>query len=127
LTIEPEASDPVHCRVRLCCEAQLIRGQNSVSRSSAGHDGLTNAVYLAKGGLNVLAVEKNDCIGDDAVSRERHRVALPGPLGDLEADIGQRHRVGPGWWSRHELIPCPSEAKNDRMPADLSPRQAVSN
>ncbi|WP_339670476.1 NAD(P)/FAD-dependent oxidoreductase [Dasania marina] len=38
----------------------------------AGHNGLTNAAYLAKSGLNVLVVEKNDYIGGAAVSRELH-------------------------------------------------------
>ncbi len=36
----------------------------------AGHNGITNAAYLAKAGLNVLVVEKNDYIGGAAVSRE---------------------------------------------------------
>ena len=34
----------------------------------AGHNGLTNAAYLAKAGLDVLVVEKNDYIGGAAVS-----------------------------------------------------------
>lgn len=34
----------------------------------AGHNGLTNAAYLAKAGLNVLMVEKNDVIGGATVS-----------------------------------------------------------
>ncbi|NCF18376.1 MAG: FAD-dependent oxidoreductase [Haliea sp.] len=38
----------------------------------AGHNGLTNAAYLAKAGLDVLVVEKNDYIGGAAVSREMH-------------------------------------------------------
>jgi phytoene dehydrogenase-like protein len=38
----------------------------------AGHNGLTNAAYLAKSGLRVLVVEKNDYIGGAAVSRELH-------------------------------------------------------
>ncbi len=38
----------------------------------AGHNGLTNAAYLAKSGLDVLVVEKNDYIGGAAVSREIH-------------------------------------------------------
>ncbi len=38
----------------------------------AGHNGLTNAAYLAKSGLDVLVVEKNDYIGGAAVSRELH-------------------------------------------------------
>jgi phytoene dehydrogenase-like protein len=36
----------------------------------AGHNGLTNAAYLAKAGLKVVVVEKNDYIGGAAVSRE---------------------------------------------------------
>ena len=35
----------------------------------AGHNGLTNAAYLAKSGLKVLCVEKNDYIGGATVSR----------------------------------------------------------
>ena len=38
----------------------------------AGHNGLTNGAYLAKAGLQVLVVEKNDYIGGAAVSRELH-------------------------------------------------------
>lgn len=38
----------------------------------AGHNGLTNAAYLAKAGLDVVIVEKNDYIGGAAVSRELH-------------------------------------------------------
>jgi phytoene dehydrogenase-like protein len=36
----------------------------------AGHNGLTTAAFLAKAGLNVVCVEKNDYIGGAAVSRE---------------------------------------------------------
>lgn len=36
----------------------------------AGHNGLTNAAYLAKSGLDVVVVEKNDYIGGAAVSRQ---------------------------------------------------------
>lgn len=36
----------------------------------AGHNGLTNAAYLAKAGLDVLVVEKNEYIGGASVSRE---------------------------------------------------------
>ena len=36
----------------------------------AGHNGLTNATYLAKAGLKVVVLEKNDYIGGAAVSRE---------------------------------------------------------
>src|SRR6056300_432282 len=39
----------------------------------AGHNGLTNAAYLAKSGLNVLFVEKNDYIGGATVSRNLYK------------------------------------------------------
>jgi len=39
----------------------------------AGHNGLTNAAYLAKSGLDVLCVEKNDYIGGATVSRELYK------------------------------------------------------
>ncbi|NOR20906.1 MAG: FAD-dependent oxidoreductase [Xanthomonadales bacterium] len=38
----------------------------------AGHNGLTNATYLAKAGLNVVVLEKNDYIGGAATTREMH-------------------------------------------------------
>ena len=38
----------------------------------AGHNGLTNGAYLAKAGLDVLVLEKNNYIGGAAVSRELH-------------------------------------------------------
>jgi len=38
----------------------------------AGHNGLTNGAYLAKAGLDVLVLEKNEYIGGAAVSREMH-------------------------------------------------------
>lgn len=38
----------------------------------AGHNGLTNAAYLAKSGLDVLILEKNDYVGGAAVTREMH-------------------------------------------------------
>jgi len=38
----------------------------------AGHNGLTNAAYLAKAGLNVVVLEKNNYIGGAAVTRELH-------------------------------------------------------
>ena len=37
-----------------------------------GHNGLTNAAYLAKAGLEVLVLEKNPYIGGATVSRELH-------------------------------------------------------
>ncbi len=40
--------------------------------AGAGHNGLTTAAYLARAGLSVLVVEKNDWIGGAAVSRTLH-------------------------------------------------------
>ena len=39
----------------------------------AGHNGLTNGAYLAKAGLDVLMVEKNDYIGGATVSLNLHK------------------------------------------------------
>lgn len=39
----------------------------------AGHNGLTNAAFLAKAGLNVVVLEKNEYIGGATVSRELHK------------------------------------------------------
>ena len=38
----------------------------------AGHNGIANAAFLAKAGLDVLLVEKNEWIGGAAVSRNLH-------------------------------------------------------
>src|SRR5215510_12722507 len=38
----------------------------------AGHNGLVNAAYLARAGLSVVVVEKNDWVGGAAVSRSLH-------------------------------------------------------
>ena len=39
----------------------------------AGHNGLTNAAYLAKAGLNVVLLEKNDFIGGASCTQEFHK------------------------------------------------------
>jgi len=39
----------------------------------AGHNGLTNAAFLAQAGLNVLMLERNPYIGGASVSREIHK------------------------------------------------------
>jgi phytoene dehydrogenase-like protein len=39
----------------------------------AGHNGLTNAAFLAKAGLDVLVLEKNNYIGGASVSRSLHK------------------------------------------------------
>ena len=38
----------------------------------AGHNGLTNAAFLAKAGMRVLVVEKNSYLGGATASRELH-------------------------------------------------------
>ena len=37
-----------------------------------GHNGLTNAAYLAKAGLDILVLEKNDIVGGASVSSSLH-------------------------------------------------------
>ena len=39
----------------------------------AGHNGLTNAAYLAKAGLDVAVLERNSYIGGATVSRELYK------------------------------------------------------
>ena len=39
----------------------------------AGHNGLTNAAYLAKAGLDVVLLEKNDFIGGASCTQESHK------------------------------------------------------
>jgi len=39
----------------------------------AGHNGLTTAAFLAKAGLDVVCVEKNDYIGGATVSRNLYK------------------------------------------------------
>ena len=54
-----------------------------------GHNGLVNACYLQRAGLDVLVVEKNDWVGGAATSRELtfalKRVEGATTLHDLEA------------------------------------------
>ena len=37
-----------------------------------GHNGLTCAAYLAKAGLDILVLEKNDVVGGAAITEEFH-------------------------------------------------------
>ena len=39
----------------------------------AGHNGLTNAAFLAKAGLNTLMIERNEYIGGASVSRNLYK------------------------------------------------------
>ena len=60
----------------------------------AGHNGLTNAAFLAKAGLDVLCVEKNEYIGGATVSRNLYKdccIPFDGPLsGDFIRRAGPR-------------------------------------
>ncbi|CUH46320.1 FAD-dependent oxidoreductase [Ruegeria atlantica] len=49
-----------------------VENRYDVIVAGAGHNGLTAAAYLARAGLRVLVVEKNDWIGGAAVSRSLH-------------------------------------------------------
>lgn len=49
-----------------------LKSSYDVIVAGAGHNGLTTAAYLARAGLQVLVVEKNDWIGGAAVSRSLH-------------------------------------------------------
>jgi phytoene dehydrogenase-like protein len=46
--------------------------QYDVAIIGGGHNGLTCAAYLAKGGLSVVVLEKNDVVGGAAVTEEFH-------------------------------------------------------
>ena len=59
----------------------------------AGHNGLTNAAYLAKAGLNVVVLEKNDYIGGASVSR--------GPTG-TQMGVYLLPPIGAGVWVEFE-------------------------
>ena len=43
----------------------------------AGHNGLTNGAYLAKAGLDVLMVEKNEFIGGATISITPRATTMP--------------------------------------------------
>ncbi len=58
-------------RARFCDEKIAMKNYDAII-IGAGHNGLTNAAYLAKAGLDVVVVEKNDYIGGAAASREMH-------------------------------------------------------
>ena len=48
----------------------MAKNSHDVIVIGAGHNGLTAASYMAKAGLDVLVLEKNEWIGGAAVSRE---------------------------------------------------------
>ena len=58
-------------RVRFCDEHFAMKSHDAII-IGAGHNGLTNGAYLAKAGLDVIVLEKNDYIGGAAASREMH-------------------------------------------------------
>ena len=54
-----------------CCTFCYMREYDAVV-IGAGHNGLTNAAFLAKAGLDVLVLEKNEYIGGATASLELH-------------------------------------------------------
>jgi phytoene dehydrogenase-like protein len=50
----------------------MSAGNHDAIIVGGGHNGLTTAAYLAKAGLDVVVVEKNDFVGGAAVSLELH-------------------------------------------------------
>jgi phytoene dehydrogenase-like protein len=79
----------------------------------AGHNGLTCAAYLAAGGLNVVALEKNDVVGGAAVTEEFHpgfrnsvasyTVSLLNPKVIVDLDLASHglrivHRPAANFW-----------------------------
>ncbi len=48
----------------------MAKNTHDVIVIGAGHNGLTAASYMAKAGLDVVVLEKNEWIGGAAVSRE---------------------------------------------------------
>ncbi len=72
---ESTSEEPGQKTTRL---GKKIRESSSVQKYDAivigaGHNGLTNGAFLAKAGLNVLLLEKNDYIGGASTSRELHK------------------------------------------------------
>src|SRR5256885_4185248 len=84
-----------------------MKSQYDVVILGAGHNGLVAATYLARAGLSVLLLEKNDYIGgaatsqqnfpgyDARLSRDSHLVSLfPHKIiHDLGLDLGLRPRA----------------------------------
>ena len=78
----------------------------------AGHNGLTNAAYLAKAGLKVAVLERNPHIGGATVSRELYEgwyysncsyvssLLRPEITRDLELP-SSRSASRAFWWRRH--------------------------
>ena len=59
----------------------------------AGHNGLTAAAYLARGGLSTLVLERREMVGGGAITEEFypgfHASTLAHTLGPLRADIAK--------------------------------------
>ena len=64
-----QAAEPGAGAVRKLGGNQMVTNYDAIV-VGAGHNGLTNAAYLARAGLKVLVVERNAWIGGAAVSRE---------------------------------------------------------
>ena len=93
----------------------------------AGHNGLTAASYMAKAGLDVLVLEKNEWIGGAAVSRELFpgwkysncsyvcSLLRPEIMRDLEAPIQSRLIERLQHHSAVRIIGTPSSSIEDRV------------
>ena len=53
-----------------------------------GHNGLTHACYLAKGGLNVLVLERRPFVGGAAITEELHPGFSFTPFSIGENEVG---------------------------------------
>ncbi|MGD0856665.1 MAG: NAD(P)/FAD-dependent oxidoreductase [Dehalococcoidia bacterium] len=76
-----------------------MKGKYEVVIAGGGHNGLIVACYLAKAGLKVCVVEKNDMVGGGVITRE---VAAPGFKSDL-ASVVHGVFVSNPLWHRDEL------------------------
>ena len=65
--------EPIPLAKSLEKQKALILKKHDAIIIGAGHNGITNAAFLAKAGLDVLLVEKNEYIGGAPVSRELYK------------------------------------------------------
>ena len=107
-----------------------------------GHNGLTCAAYLAKEGLTVVVLEKNDCVGGASVTEEFHpgfrnsvasyTVSLLNPKVIRDLELGRHglsivERPVANFWpvdNTHSLLMPYGPANRQRAIAAFSPRDA---
>jgi phytoene dehydrogenase-like protein len=71
-TYIPKTGLGISCRKLIHREPASVQKHDAIV-IGAGHNGLTNAAYLAKAGLDVLLLEKNPYIGGATVSLSMHK------------------------------------------------------